>query len=337
MPSPALLDFAALTAPIPGDKPAGQKVPQDVRDRLDEARKEVNPEDIDPNDPYRLQPKKADWPAIVKEGKEILTGRSKDLQTIFRLAEALTKINGFAGVRDSLRLAREIVEKCWDRMHPEMEPGDAEAIQDRAQPFDSFDATYADLVRAIPIAKPKGIVLSRHNWDLSKKTPPKFSPADIDTAVNEAGLPECELALDDLTQAQTEFGLLLAELTKRMAAEGPGLSKLRQTLTDCHWLAKFLVDKKKPVAQAAATEGNGAPQAGAAPAARAPVTREDIYKQLEILADSLQKLEPHNPVPYLVRRAVELGKQTLPELLKDLVRKDDIVKEMFRELGIKSK
>ncbi len=51
-------------------------------------------------------------------------------------------------------------------------------------------------------------------------------------------------------------------------------------------------------------------------------------------ADILAAIEPHSPVPYLVRRAVQLGRLPFPELIQAFVREQNVIEGMFRELGI---
>src|SRR5438874_12926225 len=101
MTSPQILDFETLLAPIAGANPAGEPVPFPVRKKLDEARKEINPNAFAPNDPRRpemLQP--ADWPGIEQLTQEILVRTSKDLLIAARLTETLVKQHGFRGLRD---------------------------------------------------------------------------------------------------------------------------------------------------------------------------------------------------------------------------------------------
>src|SRR5438552_8716724 len=105
MPSPPAIDIEALLAPIPGDKPAGDSLPFAVREKLDEFRKEINPDAFDADDPLRPdQPKPADWPAIIRLSQETLTATSKDQLASARLLEALVKNKGFVGLRDGLLL-----------------------------------------------------------------------------------------------------------------------------------------------------------------------------------------------------------------------------------------
>ena len=53
MASPPILDLDTLLAPIAGDNPAGGTLPHDVRQKLDESRKEINPNQFARNDPRR--------------------------------------------------------------------------------------------------------------------------------------------------------------------------------------------------------------------------------------------------------------------------------------------
>ncbi len=81
MPSPPLLDLDELLAPIPGDSPAGGSVPFAVREKLEEARKEVNPRRLRLRT-TRMRPEaaqKADWAAVTRLASETLAGTSKDL------------------------------------------------------------------------------------------------------------------------------------------------------------------------------------------------------------------------------------------------------------------
>ena len=69
-----------MIAPISGDSPAGGSVPFAVREKLEEYRKEVDPNDFAPDDPLRPESaQKADWAAVVRLAQETLTETSKDL------------------------------------------------------------------------------------------------------------------------------------------------------------------------------------------------------------------------------------------------------------------
>jgi type VI secretion system protein ImpA len=165
--------------------------------------------------------------------------------------------------------------------------------------------------------------------------------AAFERALQATPRPACQDTADDLDAALAELTALARELTAKMGDGAPGLSQLRQALTDCRTLAGMVLSRKGPAPAAAAepaTADAGAEVADAAGNGRAepkrPTTREEVYGQLAAAADLLLQIEPHSPIPYLIRRAVELGKLPFPQLIKMLVRDPNVITEMNRELGI---
>ncbi len=79
----------------------------------------------------------------------------------------------------------------------------------------------------------------------------------------------------------------------------------------------------KPAAPGNAT---GSPAGGpgavaySLPPAGAPAGRAEAYRQIIVAAEFLTALEPHSPVPYLLRRAASWGGMSLPELYAELQR-----------------
>src|SRR5713226_9240280 len=127
MASPPILEFETLLAPIEGANPAGEELPFPVRKKLDDARKDINPNLFAPDDPRRPEkPQPADWPGIEQLAKDTLARTRKDLLVAARLTEALVKRHGFGGLRDGLRLMRRLVKECWDRVYPVIQDGDME-------------------------------------------------------------------------------------------------------------------------------------------------------------------------------------------------------------------
>jgi type VI secretion system protein ImpA len=340
MASPPLLDFAALVQPIPGDDPAGASLPFPIRQKLEEGRKEDNPDDYSPDDPMRPETfKKAEWKEVTRVAQEALTGTSKDLLLAARLTESLTRQHGFAGLRDGLHLLRELVGQCWDRLYPPLEDGDVEV---RASAFNWLDdsargARFPNTVRQVPlIFSPTG-GYSWQDWRRMQEGKGGPSTADFEKAVVAMPVERCQAILEDATQALEEANHLVNELNPKMGPLAPGLTMVRQAIQECLGLERQIVQRKG--GGGAAAEAEAGPGEGAAPAARgggpAPGSRADAYHQLAQAAAVLQQLEPHSPIPYLVQRAVQLGGLPFPQLIRELVRDANILRELNRELGIK--
>ena len=338
---PPVIDFKSLLAPISGDEPAGSGVPYDVRERLEQMRKEVNPEAFAADDPLRpTDVVKADWTGIIALAQDTLRGTSKNLLVAARLVEALTKKFGFVGLRDGLHLMRLLVEICWDRLDPPLEDEDMEV---RAAPFNWLDdpdrgAYFPNSIRAVTLLAADGNQFSWQQWQQSQGAE---GSDKIDRVIMAAPRERCQAVVDALSQTQLEIKQLMSYLGEKMGSEAPGLTAVRPALIDCYKLAQQILQRKGPAGATAESSADAiagdAGAAGTAAVARPRfATRDDIYQELANAASALERLEPHSPVPFLVRRAVELGALPFPLLMQALIRDVNVLAEMNRELGIKS-
>ena len=66
-----------------------------------------------------------------------------------------------------------------------------------------------------------------------------------------------------------------------------------------------------------------------------PVTREDMLRELERIAEFFRKTEPHSPLAYTLEEAVRRGRLTWPELLAEVVPDDKVRSGMLVMLGIR--
>lgn len=362
MPSPQVLDIDALLEPIAGDDPAGNAVPFGTRKQLDEFRKELLPESFPADDPMRPeQPKYADWEAIIKLGEETLKDTSKDLLVAARLTEALIRHNGFAGLRDGLRLMRRMVEEAWDRIYPTIEDGDLEV---RAAAFNWLDdpdrgARFPTTIRQASLIPNGEKGYSWQDWRSAHDGKAGVTTADLDGAIESATYEDCQNIADDVTECLDEIALITGILDPKLNDVAPGMVEAKRAITECQNLIKQVLAKKPPPVSAeedvfevvpsgedsgdlmeslgdggGSSDGSEVVRVVSAPAAPRPFTREDAYNQLEQLSHKLLRLDPHSPVTYLVMRAVKLSKLTLPELLKVLVRNSDSLADLSRDLDL---
>jgi type VI secretion system protein ImpA len=341
MPSPSVLSFDELLAPLPGDNPAGDSVPFALREKLENARKEVDPSTFAADDPARpAEPVWADWAGIVRLTQEALRTTSKDLLLAARLTEALVKQHGFVGLADGLCLLRRLLDECWDRVHPTIEDGDLEV---RAAPFFWLDdpdrgARFPNTLRGAALLPGPDGPLSWFDWRKSLDPKQDALRAQFDKAVVAASRELCQTLVEDLERGVRELAGLVGVLNARLGQVAPGMTRVHAALTECLSLAQQVLQRKGPAPLAeseAPEEGEEAAADGARRPARALTTRADVYQRLTEAADVLAQLEPHSPVPYLIRKAVEFGSLPFPQLMRALIREEQVITEMNRELGIK--
>ncbi|MGL4420155.1 MAG: type VI secretion system ImpA family N-terminal domain-containing protein, partial [Gemmataceae bacterium] len=119
MPTPVRLPIEALIAPIPGATPAGTKIPPVEEAKIREFQKDVDPDRerealmrIEDETTRNLEiarlkdvkRKPAEWNKIIDFGDKYLRNTGKDLKMMIYMVEAITRLQGYAGVRDGLRL-----------------------------------------------------------------------------------------------------------------------------------------------------------------------------------------------------------------------------------------
>jgi type VI secretion system protein ImpA len=315
MPTADLLDFDSLLAPIPGDNPAGANLDYELRRRLDEMRTEFDPSQYQEGSPEREQPKReANWGGIAEQTKQTLTRKSKHILYAARLVEAMAMLHSFAGVRDGMKLLRLMVTDCWDRMNPPIEePGDEAAriaqLNWLADP--TSGAFYPTKIRKMTLFTSGGEAMTWQSW--------KDGVGNFEAAVDSAATERCQLLVEDISAALDEMRALQQSGEARAPQEPPELGEIGRALTDCLDLAKKALARKEG---SLATEGGvaieGAPGEGGGGAQ--VMSREGIYRQVEQLANFLERLEPHSPVPMLLRKAITLGPMRFHELVEALTK-----------------
>ncbi len=349
MPTPKVLDnLDTLLAPISPDHPAGEELSYDLKGQLDQLRKEIK------NPDHPEEDKDPDWSGIIKLTTEALTKTTKHCRLAARLTEALVQQgHGYAGLRDGLTLMRRLVGECWDRLQPVIPAEEGEdrtdALDFRLSDFRWLDdpnrgALFPNTVRMVPIfGNADRFSIMEMKGAREKKG--SIPWADFEKAIRDTSPAAIQNAIDDTGESLRELDQLVRNLQAKLAwangVELPAMTGLRDAVQECHTLLQQIQKEFFPRAPAAA--GNGAVVAGAGaapPAVEAPppkklATREDALRQMEEAAELMRRLEPHSPIPYLVERAITLGKLPFPQLMKELIQEQKVLADLFRLVGIK--
>lgn len=336
------LDIEALLQPIPGDKPAGDATayPYRLREQLIDLRQEERADDFD--DATRPdQLKRSDFAGIVRIATSALTEQTKDVRLACHLIEALTRTRGFAGLRDGLNLLKRLLSECWDRLEPAIDDGDLEA---RSSPIanllDDPDRGFCfpNTVRLTPIFAGQCVL----SWQkiLAKKTPDDEKTASL---VQAQATPEALAApQQNITGCLEELDGLSAVMDEKFQNDSPSLANFRKALEDAQRMVAHLLPRTATASVETAAGSLDSPPptspqptpATTANLSQVIVAREEVYGQLTRAAEMLAQLEPHSPIPYLVRRAVDLGKLPFPQLVQQLVREERILADLQREFGL---
>jgi type VI secretion system protein ImpA len=352
---PTKLDVRALMEPIPGSNPAGESLRyQGTYDRISEARREDDPKLS--QGIYKSTLKRADWATAEALCAEALTTRTKDLQIAGWLLEAWLHRYGFAGIAAGLRLMAALCLEFWDHVYPTVELGD---VGGRLAPFEWVEQKLALKLKQIPLTTPgemSGESYSYADWEsachfenLAMKDPRALQEALAKINPSVATFRAAVAATDhsfyvDLLEnvEETIDACVLVEqvLDQKCGKEAPGLGQFKDALGAIHQLISQDLHARDAEPEAdeelylAATDDDNNVELWSSGPIR---SRADAYRRLSEVADYLLRAEPHSPTPYLVKRAVEWGNMSLPELLQQIVRNEGELDEIDRLLRLTGK
>jgi type VI secretion system protein ImpA len=341
MASPPVLEIDRLVAPIPGDKPAGVPPSFDLVRQLDESRKE--------GDPFG-PPQKRDWPGIVQLTTDALTTTSKDMLVAARLTEGATYLKGIAGLRDSLTLLTRLLADCWDRIHPF--PEDGERLDEvRGGPLLWLNdvtrgARFPYAITTVPIVDWRGDRYSHTDLRGARR-------AEFDTFMQGLKPQQADAVKKQITDANDDLAATRAELQKLSGVVDERMPELGiNLLSGSGTIGGALIDVADTVTDLMNRLGLGKPaeEAGGGSAASDDesgggtgtpgisksigATRTELYRQLDVIADALQRLEPHSPIPFLIKRSVKLGALPFPQLMRAMIQEAGALDQLDRLLGI---
>ncbi|MCI0462756.1 MAG: type VI secretion system protein TssA [Gemmataceae bacterium] len=364
MPSPAVLDFDKLLLPIAGENPAGVDLRADsspnslyylVKDARNAARTAERQSVMD-EDQATSQ---ADWRPVLKHATEALATHSKDLELTAYLVEALVRLEGFGGLRDGFRLARELTEQFWDGLYP---LPDEDGLETRVAPLAGLngqegEGTLINPIAQVPLTQGKNVgpfayshyqqaaALGQLADEAAREK--RVQQGAVSLQMFERAIAETPPVffgnlVDDITACQDEFGKLGAVLDEKCGAHSPPTSNVRSALASCLDTVTSLARDKLAVAPP--PQEAGAEQAGsAAVGANGSQTvaeggirgRDDAFRRLLELADFFRRTEPHSPVSYALEQAVRWGRMTLPELITELIGDEGPRNQFFKQIGVR--
>jgi len=354
-----LLDLETLLAPLPGDNPAGEDISfADDYDQIKEARRADDPNE--PRGDWGEEPKVAEWRKVRELATEVLTQKSKDLQVACWLCEAVTQLHGFAGLHDGLELLRDLIENFWDTLYPPLEDGD---LEPRSGKLIWLATNLPPVIQRIPVTAPEAGAYGWQRWDesrqlenLGRQKPEameqaiadgKITAATFDKAVRDTSVDFYRDLYEAVGLCRTGIETLERLVDERFGRSAPSLIAIRTATQACYQLIERLA-REKGVTAATTTEpgaavgeettagvAGGTTTAAVTLPATALQNRQEALRRLEEIALFFRQTEPHNPVSYLIERAVKWGNMTLLEWLQEIKNEGESLEGLLKTLGIR--
>jgi len=360
------IDRDSLLQPIKPDAPSGPSLHYEpLYDQIKEARREDDA--LAPQGIWQTTLKTANWRKVVDLCADGLK-KSKDIQLVAWMTDALCQTDGYEGLAEGLDLLDKLSQGFWETLWPE--PDDVESGDYESRVI-VYEWLQRQLMRRLPFVTltdpasrtedPYDLLVWRKVGDLpvdpnapdegDAPTPKRFqaslaaTPTEVlaDTrraaAASAKSLSDLEAFLDQHCKTQSpsfrELNNLLAEVVRRLdgvlAERAPAPAPEPEPEPE-----------PEPVAEAAAPS-DWVPVSPSAPPAPAPTaaapsltpkTRDHAYAMLAAVADYLGRTDPHSPVPYLLKRAVSFREMTFADLLGHLVDDERQRSHLLKLMGL---
>lgn len=314
--SASTLDLDALLAPLDGDSPSGPDLVYDPDFLAMEQAAAGKPEtQWSPAVP-------PEWPTIHEQALA-LARRSRDLRVAVWLLRSGTRLQGFGGAVTGLALVRGLLERLWDSVHPELDRSDADDPTMRMNALASLSAAtevLADL-RSASLAPVRGSMQLR----VLELGLGRAEPGSDETVPTEAGvlqglqqlLVEHPQLVQQASGAANDAKAIDALLQQRVGAAAPELSPLVSLLTLLEQAVGRAGGQATEAEPALAMATTDSPATGAV-AVGAIRSRSDAARELERVCEWIERNEPSNPAPLLIRRAQRLMNKGFLDIIRDL-------------------
>ncbi len=273
-----------------------------------------------------------EWRALTGRATDLLK-RSKDVRLGVLALRAATRTQGLEGFSLGLTLLVGLVDRFWDTLHPQLDAeddNDPTMRMNALAPLSDSGMVLRDLYdcvlgtsRAVGAIRVRDVAIAHNKLTASGKDPAYSLPQVTDALLDiYTATPNVfDLAIGAAALAQQLEALIEAKTGR---GDQIDLKPLRALTHLLRTVCQATVTAANPqAAQAAEAEADGNPAPGAARAAGGPMrgeisTRQDALQMLDKVIAFLEKTEPGNPAPMLIKRAKRLVGVSFIDIMNDL-------------------
>jgi type VI secretion system protein ImpA len=266
-----------------------------------------------------------DWPQLHEQAAQVAL-RTRDLRVAVWLARSGARVAGLGAAVQGLQLVQGLLERYWDSVHPLLDAGDNNdptARLSAVATLTHLDGGLADLRSAGLSAARGSLTVRAIELAIGRAEPLTGESVPSEDGVLEgvrAALAQQPALAEVLGQGEQAVRAIAAVLDGHLGAgAAPDFSpllKLMQALARAGRRAGGTADAQDEAAGSSAS-AEPAPRRSGAPGTIA--SREDAISALERVCDWIERNEPSNPAPLLIRRAQRLMSKNFLDIIRDLM------------------
>lgn len=268
-----------------------------------------------------------DWRDVERQASALMQ-RTKDLRVAVLLCRAWTILHGLPGTLQGLQLCAALLERHWEHVHPLPEDGDDYFMRMNALgTLSDVTGFVRDLRNADFLRGALGQISVRDAELMARGNVPEDLPhltADELRMASARAHAEGHETLLAVTPALQELDRIRACCEQHLPShQQPELDGLRQLLLALgQWLPQSTGDAGTAAENDPATQVGTGDGLASQPAPGTPHTparnREQAIAQLLEIAAFVERTEPSNPAPLLIRRAARFMRMGFMDILREL-------------------
>lgn len=311
---------------------------------------------------WQIDKKKANWPKVIELTCDLLKTRTKDLQILAWLTEALLASKGFPGLVNGINITIDVSKRFWQSIFPT-----EDANSRRLMPFFYLADKTNEKLAMLQITEPIGeenkfytladLLTAQYNFKIKnfsgltirgikkilQATSYDFLQAQREGVVNSI------FAIDKLANFLEEkyknnapsFGNILNNLNTIKRFTEQALEKVQPPKPKIQKKAETDLSEKTMSDEEKANNNEKEDEEKKDSKQVPEPTVERAYEVLKGIGDFLQKKQPQSPASILVKIAVAIGEKSFQELL-DLNMQSgtsvmNTISELYKMLSINTK
>lgn len=268
------------------------------------------------------------WSAV-RDAAIALFPRTKDLRVAVSLARAWLNLDGLPGLRAGLDLIRGLLDRYWEGAHPQLDVDDDNDPTMRVNalaPLVDSETFLRDLRRCTFIrSRSLGQILVRDvEFALGKLSAPADAvPVSVEQieSMARAVASDDAASLELVTESIQSLRNLQSLLNDKLGADRSiDFKPLMNVLSSLASVSSGALAASRPLDAQPGNEADmpSAPGAAASVISGELRSREDAIRMLDRICDYLERNEPSNPAPLLIRRAKKLMTMSFVDIIGDL-------------------
>lgn len=325
-----MIDVQALVAPISDDAPSGPDLEYDPEfgelETVSRGKAEQQFGDT------VIPAEEPEWRDVAARS-EALLGRSKDLRVAVLAARAAMHMDQMRGLAAGLELLKELTERYWDTLHPDLDHEDNDDPTMRLNalaPLADPETFLRELRGTYVVASPQHGRVAIRDLLIAEN---KLAPAADETPMSATQIAGIVQAVAAESPEPLQAALASVEHLKALESflsekgvitQAPDLRPMRDMVQSAAKVAAEALRASGGEAEGAegeAAEGGEGGEGGDAAPKRISgqiLSREDAVRVLENVCKFIEQSEPSNPAPLLIRRAQRLMSRNFMEIIQDL-------------------